>query len=111
MAALDDLVAVLEGPGSRPVRHDASGTLSRGMLDTGTNPSAVVRGRAVELEVPMLYLAQHRLPALQPGESVTVGGVDAPAIAAGDLTYRVTDRQPRDDGLLHALPLDGGTVL
>lgn len=109
MSALAELVTVIEGPGSRPLL--AAGVSARGMLNTATSPTAVARGRSIESADTTLYIARHRLPALRPGDAITVGDVDAADVASGDLTYLVQDRVPQDDGLLHAIRLDQGAAL
>jgi hypothetical protein len=106
---LDELVAVLEGPGSRPVR--SNGVDSRGMLNTPTSPSPLARGHSIESPDNRLYVAQHRLPALEVGQQIQVGAIDAAAVTPADPTFLVKDRVPQDDGLLHAITLDQGVVL
>ena len=109
MTALTELVAVLEGEGSRPLLSGA--VTARGFLNLASSPVALARQRTVETIDTTLYIAAHRLPALLAGGVIVVGAIDAAATAAGDRSYIALDRVPQDDGLLHAIRLDQGVVL
>jgi hypothetical protein len=107
VAELDELVAVLEGPGSCPVLCD--GVAARGMLNTASSPTAAARGRTVEITENLFFIAKHRLPALSAGSILQIGAIDAAAVVeASDPKHRVVDRTPQDDGLMHKITLDGG---
>jgi hypothetical protein len=106
VAEIDELAAVLEGPGSCPVLCD--GVAARGMLNTASSPTAAARGRSVEITENMFFIAKHRLPALISGSILQIGAIDAAAVEASDPKHRVLDRTPQDDGLMHKLTLDAG---
>lgn len=109
MSERDELAAVLEGDGSRPLL--AGGVTARGMLNEATSPMAVARGVSIVAIETTLYIASHRLPDLPNGGSIRIGAIDAAETTAADPTYIAHDRVPQDDGLMHAIKLGAGVVL
>lgn len=107
--SLDSLTRFsLEGPGSVPVRCGSA--TARGMFDAALVPTKATGQQQVEADQIVLHLFHSVLPEAQQGEIIEVGVPDLSGtndIGATPAKYFIAFRRPVQDGLVHALMLEG----
>jgi hypothetical protein len=106
---LADVHFALEGPGSVPVKSGA--LTARGMFNRGAELRKLSSFAEIEDAQVVLFIALDRLPGVDVESRVQVGAssmLGTNSVQPSDPTYRVGRRYPIDDGLVHALVLEGG---
>lgn len=106
---LADVHFALEGPGSVPVKSGA--LTARGMFNRGAELRKLANWAEIEDAHAVLFIAVDRLPGVDVDARVQIGAASmlgTNAVQASDPAYRVGRRHPLDDGLVHALVLEGG---